>query len=139
MPALLKRLSLSSTDAATAVGVHPRTLRGWIAEGKANPAALKLLAVLAGFVPWSGWAGWECEHGLLFPPGYSKNGIPPGEFFALVFYRQQVSEQRRVIVEREARIAELEAQVAALDEHVERLQAKRSRRARRARRGRRVS
>lgn len=134
MRALLKRLSLSSTDAATAVGVHPRTVRSWLATGTANPAALKLLAVLAGFVPWVGWAGWEVERGLLFPPGYNRGGIQPGEFFALGFYRQQVGEQRRVIVGREARIAELEAQVAALDERVERLQAERSRRARRRRR-----
>lgn len=114
--------------------MHPRTVRSWLATGTANPAALKLLAVLAGFVPWVGWAGWEVERGLLFPPGYNRGGIQPGEFFALGFYRQQVGEQRRVIVGREARIAELEAQVAALDERVERLQAERSRRARRRRR-----
>jgi hypothetical protein len=132
--ALLKRLNLSTSDTATALGVHPRTVRGWLATGSANPAALKLLAVLAGFVPWVGWDGWEVERGLLFPPGYRKGGIAPGEFFALVFYRQQVGEQRRVIVEREARIAELEVQVAALEERVVRLQAKRSRRARRGRR-----
>jgi hypothetical protein len=95
---------------------------------------VRLLAILAGFVPWDGWHGWELDNGLLFPPGYRRHGIAPGEFAALVFYRQQVSEQRRVIVAHEARIAALEAQVAALEERVQRLQAARTRRAHRGRR-----
>jgi hypothetical protein len=56
---------------------------------------LRLLAVLAGFVPWDGWDGWEVHRGCFFPPGFSKGGISPGEFQALVFWRQQVSEYRR--------------------------------------------
>jgi hypothetical protein len=114
--------------------VHPRTYRGWLADNTAAPAAVRLLAILAGFVPWVGWDGWEVERGLLFPPGYSKHGLLPGEFFALVFYRQQVGEQRRLIVEREARIAELEAQHKALGDRVQRLQDERQRRPRRGRR-----
>jgi transcriptional regulator with XRE-family HTH domain len=131
---LLKRLHLSSADAATAVGVHPRTVRAWLASGSANPSALKLLAILAGFVPWDGWQGWELDNGLLFPPGYRRHGIAPGEFAALVFYRQQVTEQRRVLVEREARIAALEAQVATLEERARRLQVERAQHPRRRRR-----
>lgn len=132
--ALQRRLYLSNTDAAAVLGVHPRTYRGWLAEGNAAPAAVRLLAILAGFVPWVGWDGWEVERGLLFPPGYAKHGLLPGEFFALVFYRQQVGEQRRVIVEREARIAELEAQYKVLEDRIQRLQDERGRRPRRARR-----
>lgn len=126
----------TNAETASVLGVHPRTYRGWLASGKAAPAAVRLLAILAGFVPWVGWDGWEVERGFLFPPGYSKHGLLPGEFFALVFYRQQVGEQRRLIVEREARIAELEAEIAGLQARVERLQDERPPRVRRGRRGR---
>ncbi|KAA6186333.1 hypothetical protein F2Q65_05935 [Thiohalocapsa marina] len=119
-------MQLTNAETASLLGVHPRTYRGWLATGQAAPAAVRLLAILAGFVPWVGWDGWEVERGLLFPPGYTRGGIAPGEFFALVFYRQQVSEQRRLLLEREARITQLQAEVAALDERVERLQAQRS-------------
>ncbi len=114
--------------------MHPRTYRGWLADGKAAPAAVRLLAILAGFVPWDAWSGWEFERGLLFPPGYSKHGIRPGEFFALVFYRQQVGEQRRLIVELEAQAAKLKAEHKALEERVQRLQDGPQRRPRRGRR-----
>jgi hypothetical protein len=60
--------------------------------------------VLAGYGPWDGWNGWEVHGGLLFPPGYRRNGAAPGEFFAQVYYRQAVSEYRR-------RCEQLEAQV----------------------------
>ena len=87
--------------------MSPRTYRRWLATGNPSPTAVRLLAVLAGFVPWAGWDGWEVHNGSLFPPGYTKGGIGPGEFFALVFYRQQVTEQRR-------RIAALEGELHAL-------------------------
>ena len=132
--ALQRRLYLSNAEAASVLGVHPRTYRGWLVEGNAAPAAVRLLAILAGFVPWVGWDGWEVERGLLFPPGYSKHGIPPGEFFALVFYRQQVGEQRRLIVELESQVAQLEAQRKALEERIQRLQDGPQRRPRRGRR-----
>jgi len=64
-------------------------------------------------VPWAGWDGWEVHRGLLFPPGFTSHGIPPGELFALVFYRQLVTEQRRQLARLEARVAELEAGAVA--------------------------
>jgi hypothetical protein len=84
-------------------------------------------------VPWSGWAGWECDNGLLFPPGYTRHGLGPGEFAALVFYRQQVSEQRRVIVALEQQLATLQTQITALEERAQRLLTERMRRPRRGR------
>lgn len=55
---------------------------------------LRLLAVLAGYVPWAGWAGWEVHGGLFFPPGFSKGGLAPGEFQALLYWRQLVAVYR---------------------------------------------
>ncbi len=87
--------------------MSPRTYRRWLQTGEPSPTAVRLLAILAGFVPWPGWDGWEMHGGSLFPPGYRRGGITPGDFFALAFYRQQVTEQRR-------RIEALEAELQAL-------------------------
>ena len=107
LKALQQRAGFTNAEAAEALCVHKRTYRRWLASGQPDPTALRLLAILAGFVPWQGWDGWEVHRGALFPPGYSKGGIGPGEFFALVFYRQQVSEQRRRIVALEAELGAL--------------------------------
>ncbi|NEV64679.1 hypothetical protein [Thiorhodococcus minor] len=74
---------------------------------------MRLLAILAGFVPWVGWDDWEVHNGLLFPPGYRRGGIAPGEFFALVFYRQQVSAYQEANAQLCARIADLERALRA--------------------------
>ena len=99
-------------EAASACCVSLRTWRRWRATGQPDPTAVRLLAVLAGFVPWVGWDGWEVHNGLLFPPGYRRGGIPPGEFFALVFYRQQVSEYQRLNARLKVKLQALEARQA---------------------------
>lgn len=73
-------------------------------------AAVRLLAILAGFVPWDGWDGWEVHKCCFFPPGFSRGGISPGEFQALVFWRQQVREYKHQNAALRARLAALEAQ-----------------------------
>ncbi|MTW21179.1 hypothetical protein, partial [Allochromatium palmeri] len=97
-------------EAAAACCVSSRTWRRWRTEGNPDPTAVRLLAILAGFVPWD---GWEVHNGLLFPPGYRRGGIPPGEFFALVFYRQQVSEYQQLNARLKAKLEALEAKHAA--------------------------
>lgn len=93
-----------------------RTYRRWRSEGNPDVSAVRLLAILAGFVPWDGWDGWEVHRGCVFPPGYSKGGLTPGDFYAAVFLRQLVSEYRRknaelvrLLARADARIAELQA------------------------------
>ena len=117
-PAVLRdlqaRCGFSHVQAAEACGVSLRTYRRWRSEGNPNPGAVRLLAVLAGFVPWDGWQGWEVHKGYLFPPGYSTGGIPPGEFFALVFYRQQVSAYQEANANLKARVQALEGELAQL-------------------------
>lgn len=100
----------TDAEAAAACCVSLRTWRRWRATGNPAPTAVRLLAILAGFVPWVGWDGWEVHNGLLFPPGHRRGGIPPGEFFALVFYRQQVSEYQRLNARLKAQLDALEAQ-----------------------------
>jgi len=110
--ALQQRLSFSNADAATACGVSTRTYRAWRAGANASPSALKLLAILAGYLPWDGWDGWEMHRGCLFPPGYQRGGISPGDFHALIFWRQLVGELQRQNRALAAQVAELQARRA---------------------------
>jgi hypothetical protein len=91
--------------------VAPRTYRRWRSEGNPPPAALRLLAVLAGFVPWDGWDRWEVHRGLLFPPGYRRGGISPGDIYALVFLHQLVSAYREENVRLRAEVRDLAAKL----------------------------
>jgi hypothetical protein len=115
-PAVLRdlqaRCGFNHLQAAEACGVSLRTYRRWRCEGNPNPGAVHLLAVLAGFVPWDGWQGWEVHKGYLFPPGYSTGGILPGEFHALVFLRQLVMAYRQDNQRLRALLDEAEAVLA---------------------------
>jgi hypothetical protein len=48
-------------------------------------------------MPWPEWDGWEIHKGHLFPPGFTKNGLSPGDIQSVVFLKQQVNEQRKTI------------------------------------------
>lgn len=109
--ALQQRCGFSNQQAATLCGVTLRTYRRWRATGKPTPGAVRLLAILAGFVPWAGWDDWEVHRGCLFPPGFSRGGISPGDFQALIFWRQLVSVQRATIASLSARVAELQTEL----------------------------
>ena len=111
--ALQQYCRLTNDQAATLCGVSGRTYRRWLSTGKPAPGAVRLLAILAGFVPWDGWDGWEVHRGCFFPPGYTHGGISPGEFQALVFWRQQVHEYQRQNAALRARLADLEARSQA--------------------------
>ncbi|RKT46628.1 hypothetical protein [Thiocapsa rosea] len=103
---------LSNAETAALLCVSERTYRRWLVSGQPDPTALRLLAILAGYVPWEGWDGWEVHNGYLFPPGYTRGGIRPGEFFTVVFYRQQVAEYQRVNRQLAARVKALELTAA---------------------------
>jgi len=55
--ALQLRCRLSNEQAARVCGVSLRTYRRWRATGRPNTGAVRLLAILAGYVPWDGWQG----------------------------------------------------------------------------------
>lgn len=124
LSALQQYCRFSNEQAAAACGVSPRTYRRWRSVGNPPAGALRLLAVLAGYLPWDGWHGWEVHNGYLFPPGYRRGGILPGEFLALVFNRQQVSHYQQENSKLKARVQALEqdslsglrAQVQALED-----------------------
>ncbi len=125
MRPLLRRLRLTPAAVAHLCGVSPRTLRRWLQTGDAHPSTLRLLAILAGYVPWAGWQDWEVDNGYLFPPGFRRGGISPGEFWAIPYYRQahQAYRERTQTLE-----VELAACQAALQEARTRLDERQPRR-----------
>lgn len=112
-PELQHALRYTNAKAAEVCCVSVETYRRWLTDRKPNPTAVKLMAILAGYVPWSGWEGWEMHNGYLFPPGYVKNGISPGDWYAVVFLKQLASELERQNRKLEARLLQLEREKPA--------------------------
>jgi transcriptional regulator with XRE-family HTH domain len=52
LPALQQHLGFTAVEAAEALGVSLRTYRRWLQHGNPSPTAVRLLAILAGYVPW---------------------------------------------------------------------------------------
>jgi hypothetical protein len=98
------RCRMTDKQAASFLGVSPETYRRWRTDRKPNLAAVKLMAVMAGYVPWSGWEDWEVHGGRLFPPGYTKHGFTPGDLFSITFLRQSVQAYRLRVEDLEAKI-----------------------------------
>lgn len=99
---------LSDQQAAELCFVSPETYRRWRSDRQPNPMAVRLLAIMAGYVPWPRWDGWEVHNSYLFPPGYSQRGILPGDIMAVPFLMQLVSEYKRVLAKAESELATLE-------------------------------
>ena len=88
LPPLQQRCRFNDVEAARACLVTRETYQRWIRTGKPSPTAVKLLAVLAGYVPWDGWYGWEVHRGYLFPPGFTRHGVTPGHIQSMIFSLQ---------------------------------------------------
>jgi len=91
-------------DVSDLCGVTLTTYRIWKKKKNPNLASLRLLAVMAGYLPWDNWKGWEMHNGYLFPPGYSKKGLPSGEFFSFVFKNQYISSIEKRLKKQEKEI-----------------------------------
>jgi transcriptional regulator with XRE-family HTH domain len=85
---------LTLEDAAALCGLHPRTLRRQ-ETGRARPslACYRLLEILAGRLPWSAWAGWECIAGTLRSP-QERREYRPADLYALHWLRQLLAARR---------------------------------------------
>lgn len=95
LPYLRLLTGLTKDEAARICAVSPETFRRWYTDRKPNAGAIRLLSVVAGYVPWRGWDGWEVHNGYLFPPGYSRGGLRPADILALPFMFQLLEEYRR--------------------------------------------
>ena len=85
---LQHRARLTDQQAATICAVTVHTWRRWLKQDAPNLAALRLMAILAGHIPWPGWDGWEMHNGHLFPPGYSHHGLSSGHLMSIHYERQ---------------------------------------------------
>lgn len=93
---LLQHLNrITDQQAADLCFVSEKTYQRWKRDRCPNPMAVRLLAIMAGYVPWDGWQAWEMHRGYLFPPGYSRHGLKPGDIMAVTFNKQLVTEYRR--------------------------------------------
>ena len=99
---LLGYLDLPVPEIRAVCGISERQWQRWKAGYPVNRSALRLLAILAGYVPWEGWSGWVVCDGHLFPPGVGKHGVSPGEIHAWPFLRQLLAEYQRQVRDFEA-------------------------------------
>ena len=97
--ALHHALQLTPDQGAAACLVSSSTYRRWLRTDQPSPTAVRLLAILAGHMPWADWSGWVMHRGLLYPPGFSRHGISPGDISALPFLRQLLGEYERQVRE----------------------------------------
>jgi len=95
LPELQLYCRYTDRQAARMCCVSAETYRRWRGDRTPNPTAIRLMAILAGYVPWPGWDGWEVHNGSLFPPGYRRHGINPGQILAIPFREQLVTEYQR--------------------------------------------
>ncbi len=102
LPSLQLLCGFSNQEAAHFCFVSPETYRRWLHDRPANPTAIRLLAIRAGFLPWPQWRGWEIHEGFLFPPGVSRNGLAPGHINGLPYWRELVRHYQRQDRERQA-------------------------------------
>lgn len=55
-----------------------------------NPAAVRLLSIFAGYLPWPEWYGWEIHKQHLFPPGIARRGFLPNDLHLIHLQRRHV-------------------------------------------------
>lgn len=95
--ALQLRCGMTDRQAAAFCLVSPHTYARWGKDRDPNPTAVRLMAIMAGYVPWSGWADWEVHAGRLFAPGFSRHGLTAGDINAMHFKLQLLAEYERQV------------------------------------------
>ena len=96
LPSIQLLAGLSTPEAAALCFVSPHTYRRWLRDRQPNPMAVRLLSIVAGYMPWQGWESWEVHGGRMFPPGYTRHGIAPADIYNLPFTHQLLGEYRRI-------------------------------------------
>ena len=113
-------LSISDEVAADLCFVSPQTFRRWNHDRAPNRCAMKLLGILAGYVPWPGWEKFYYNpYDQMLYSHDLKYGFSPGDLHTLHYMRQgyellqrenqQLKEKLKDLENLEASRAELEA------------------------------
>src|SRR3569833_2678644 len=83
-PRDLQRLARLSTAAAAALCfVSKQTYRRWGRHRPANPTALRLLAIHAGYLPWEVWQRKKKQQKKQNPPSFNIGGLGPGDLMVI--------------------------------------------------------
>lgn len=84
--ALRLRAGLTLDQVATWTGQHRSTVRRQErGQARVCVASARLLAVLAGCLPWAPWAGWTVRAGALTSPDDARLSYTPGELLLVTF------------------------------------------------------
>lgn len=105
---IIQLLRWKRAQVAEALGISPHTVEAYKEQQRNIPLAkLRLLAILAGYVPWPGWQGWEVHRGCLFPPGQNKHGLLPGDIQSqpILYQLTQAQQQERAALDRQLELA----------------------------------
>lgn len=99
---LARQSNLPHDQLAAQLGIAPRTLRRYLDQDQAPAPVARLLAVLAGALPWPGAERWQYCRGRLFyredPDGIALDELP-GVRYALLerdALRREVERMRAV-------------------------------------------
>lgn len=91
---LWRLIGLNVEECAALCLVSPETFRRWLSDRPPPVPYVRLLAILAGYVPWPGWEGWICRDGKLYAPRASK-GIGPDELMGLPYLQAMAQQYQR--------------------------------------------
>ena len=95
---------LTDTEAARLCFVAQDTYRRWRTDRKPNPCAVRLLGVVAGYVPWRGWEHWFYSQAdqRLYSPSL-RDGFTPSEVEQIPRLKQALGaleRENRALIER---------------------------------------
>jgi hypothetical protein len=87
---------ISDEQAAGLCFVAPETYRRWRTDRKPNRCAVRLLGVVAGYVPWAGWEKWFYSQAdrKLYGPSL-REGFTPSEVERIPWLRQTLEALER--------------------------------------------
>ena len=98
-------LGVDNDEASRLCFTSPHTYRRWRSDRVPNPCAVRLLGVLAGYVPWAGWEKWfynrydqKLYHIDL------KYGFSPDELIRYAYLRQTKEALEREVLELRQRL-----------------------------------
>ncbi|MEX2525907.1 MAG: hypothetical protein WD750_13175, partial [Gammaproteobacteria bacterium] len=87
---------LTDAQAAAYCFASPETYRRWKRDRKPNPAALRLLAIRAGWVPWPGWEKYLfCRVDGRFYHDDLRDGFEPGDLPRVHWLEQALRARER--------------------------------------------
>jgi len=107
-------LKVDNETAAQICFVSPETYRRWRSDRKPNKCAMKLLGILAGYVPWPGWEKFFYNpHDQMLYSQELKYGFSPGDLHTLHYLKLGFEQLQRENTELRERLKDVENLLAS--------------------------